>query len=360
MRRSQSQAPPPHLLPRHSYRSLPSPSHRSPRFLPLECNPAPASVDHHTAQSFNLTSPHFDVRSVAASPLGLGGHGLLPFSPPPPLATSNSSSTIPDASDFAASTHHQHRPHATFYASWSASWSLIRAWVPFLRGENLQSFADSITSSSLPYPHFKTQIRDAWLKINAASARLKLHPVRKHLPTHHRLPSYFDPFLDGKNDSMPEMPSICPSNPSCPSSPNRPRLLIPPNLLNYQSPDRIQSSISAIISGIVFCDLFQSASNSGKSRLLDDSSSQGPSSWLTRMLKSDRFRFLDSGIDPISARAADLLAYPPYLLHTSCLFCSYHTTPALQPLGEDARHYVRSQMSQLPKSSDSTALSLTE
>ena len=48
-----------------------------------------------------------------------------------------------------------------------------------------------------------------------------------------------------------------------------------------------------------------------------------------------------SGIDPISARAADLLACPPHLLHKSCLSCSYHTIPALQPLGEEARHYVR-------------------
>ena len=46
-----------------------------------------------------------------------------------------------------------------------------------------------------------------------------------------------------------------------------------------------------------------------------------------------------SGIDPISARAADLLACPPHLLHKSCLSCSYHITPDLQPLGEDARHY---------------------
>ena len=45
---------------------------------------------------------------------------------------------------------------------------------------------------------------------------------------------------------MPEMPSA-PQTPSGPSSPNRPRLLIPPNLLNYQSPKRIQSSISAVI-----------------------------------------------------------------------------------------------------------------
>ena len=64
-------------------------------------------------------------------------------------------------------------------------------------------------------------------------------------------------------------------------------------------------------------------------------------SLLTRMPKSDRFRFLDSGIDPIFATAADLLAGPPHLLHTNCLSCSYHTSPDLQPLGEDARHFVR-------------------
>ena len=60
-----------------------------------------------------------------------------------------------------------------------------------------------------------------------------------------------------------------------------------------------------------------------------------------RMPKSDRFRFLDSGIDPISARAADLLASPPRLLHKNCLSCSFYTSPTLQPLGEDTRHFVR-------------------
>ena len=137
--------------------------------------------------------------------------------------------------------------------------------------------------------------------------------------------------------------SSTPQTPPDPSSPNRPCLLIPPNLLNYQSesPEIVQSSTSTIISGLAFCDQFQAAINSGKSRLLDGASPQGPSSWLTRMPKSDRFRFLDSGIDPISARAADLLACPPHLLHKNCLSCSYHPSPALQPLGEDARHFVR-------------------
>ena len=158
----------------------------------------PPSVDHHTAQSLNLTSPHIDVRSVAALPLGLGGHGLLPFSHhPPPLATSNSSSTSPNPSDFVATHHHA----ACSYAScWSASWSLIRAWVPLIREENLPSLSDLITSTSFK---IKIQIRDAWLKINTASARLKLHPERKHLPTHHRRPSYYDVILMGRMNLYP-------------------------------------------------------------------------------------------------------------------------------------------------------------
>ena len=296
-------------------------------------NFSPPSVDHHTAQAYELSSPHFDARGVAALPLGLGGHGFTPFShPPPPPSTSNSSSTNPNSSDFTA-THH----HGAFYASWSASWCLIRAWVPLLRDENLPSLSEPLSPNSPPY---KSQIRDAWLRINASSARLKLHPGRKFLPGHHPLPTYFDALLDGPYEPVPEM-SYIPQTPSGLSSPNRPCLLIPPNHLNHQSPERVQSSISAIISGLAFCDLYHAASNSGKARLLDGASPLGPSTWLTRIPKSTRFRFLESGIDPISARAADLLACPPHLLHKHCLSCSYHTSPTLQPLGDDARHFVR-------------------
>ena len=72
--------------------------------LDFHLNVSPPSVDHHTAQSFNLTSPHFDARGVAALPLGLGGHGLTPFSHPPlPPTASNSSSTNPNSADFTAS-----------------------------------------------------------------------------------------------------------------------------------------------------------------------------------------------------------------------------------------------------------------
>ena len=135
----------------------------------------------------------------------------------------------------------------------------------------------------------KSQIRDAWLRINASSARLKLHPERKYLPAHHRLPTYFDALLDAPYEPVPEM-SFTPQSPAGLSSPNRPCLLIPPNHLNHQSPERVQSSISAIISGLAFCDLYHAASNSGKARLLDGASPLGLSTWLTRMPKSTRFR----------------------------------------------------------------------
>ena len=147
-------------------------------------------------------------------PLGLGGHGLAPLSHPPlPPTASNSSSINPNPADFTA-THH----HGAFYASWSASWSLIRAWVPLLREENLPSLSDPIISNSPPY---KTQIRDAWLRIIASSARLKLHPERKHLPsTHHRLPTNFDPLFDGENEPVLEMsPALKSANPLRPFIP---------------------------------------------------------------------------------------------------------------------------------------------
>ena len=80
-----------------------------------------------------------------------------------------------------------------------------------------------------------------------------------------------------------------------------------------------------IFSGLNFCKAFHSASNTGKAGLLGGSTSQGPPSWHTRMPKSDRFRFLEAGIDPISARAADLLAYPHQHVDKNCLFRSFHS-----------------------------------
>ena len=185
--------------------------------------------DHHPAQTVQLTSPHLDARGVAALPLGLGGHGFTPSSHPPlPATVSNASPTNPNSTDVTA-THH----HGAFYASCSAFWSLIRAWVPLLRDEFLPSLSDPITSDPPPY---KTQIRDTWLRINASSARLKLHPERKHLPAHHRRPAYFDPLLDGENEPVPDMPST-------PQTPSGPSTLIPQPSLPPHSSKSPQLSI---------------------------------------------------------------------------------------------------------------------
>ena len=82
--------------------------------LDSHLNVSPPSVDHqhHTAQTFQLTSPHLDARGVAALPLRLGGQGSNPFSHPTlPPSASNPSSNTPNSADFTA-THH----HGAFYA----------------------------------------------------------------------------------------------------------------------------------------------------------------------------------------------------------------------------------------------------
>ena len=59
------------------------------------------------------------------------------------------------------------------------------------------------------------------------------------------------------------------------------------------------------------------------------------------MPKSERFRYFEQGTDPISARAADLLACPPHLVDKNCLLCPFQPGLTLVPLGTDARHFVR-------------------
>jgi len=136
--------------------------------------------------------------------------------------------------------------------------------------------------------------------------------------------------------------SSTPQTPSGPSSPNRPCLLIPPNLLNHQSPERVQSSISAIISGLAFCDLFQAAHQLRQVQAPRRRVTARPVHVAHQDAQVYPIPFLRIGDRrPISARAADLLACPPHLLHKHCLSCSYHTSPTLQPLGDDARHFVR-------------------
>jgi len=58
------------------------------------------------------------------------------------------------------------------------------------------------------------------------------------------------------------------------------------------------------------------------------------------MPKAGRFRYLEQETDPLSARAADLLACPPHLIGKDCLSCSFQPGLDRVPLGTDARHYV--------------------
>ena len=104
---------------------------------------------------------------------------------------------------------------------------------------------------------------------------------------------------------------------------------------------KTQHLISAITSAFEFLELLgaPSTDDAGRARLLDGASAPGPSSWLARVPSAPKFRFLESTVDPISARAADLLACPPHLLGGHCPHCS-HAESRPVPLGDDARHFV--------------------
>ena len=106
-----------------------------------------------------------------------------------------------------ALTYHQHHSHSAFFASWSATWSLIRAWVSPPRGESFPSASDLAPNAPpLPRAPYKRQVLRTWLLINAVSAKLQHHPHRSVLPSHFKLPSFFHPLLDGENCPSPESP----------------------------------------------------------------------------------------------------------------------------------------------------------
>ena len=101
------------------------------------------------------------------------------------------------------------------------------------------------------------------------------------------------------------------------------------------------SRLSSIVSSIEFCELLCSlrTDDLGRARLLDGAAAPGPSSWLARVPCSPTFRFLEAATDPISAKAADLLACPPHLLGCLCTPCT-HRTGLPTPHGADGRHFV--------------------
>ena len=106
---------------------------------------------------------------------------------------------------------------------------------------------------------------------------------------------------------------------------------------------RFQSSIfTDIISALACCDAFQSASNPGKARLLDESTSQGPSLWHARMPNSERFQFLklESIQSEYTCCRSTCLSSTPCWLKLSMLFLSL-IGPTLEPLGSDAQYFVR-------------------
>jgi len=120
---------------------------------------------------------------------------------PNPSPRQHSNSPINHSQSDLALTYHD----SAFFASWSATWSLIRAWVPPLRGESFPS-ATNLSPNSPPLSPYKAQVLRTWLLINAASAKLQHHPHRAVLPSHYKIPSFFHQLLDGENGPSLESP----------------------------------------------------------------------------------------------------------------------------------------------------------
>ena len=137
-------------------------------------------------------------------------------------------------------------------------------------------------------PPYKAQGLRTWLLINAASAKLQHYPhlaIGAVLPSRYRIPSFFHPLLDGENGSSPESPIPSQTTSNTPSSSHSYRL-IPPCVLDLQSPPKVQAAVSSLVSALAFLDVFQAASDTSKARLLDGSTQHGPSAWHVRMPKS--------------------------------------------------------------------------
>ena len=271
---------------------------------------SPPSVSPEVARDFSLSSPHFEVRRVASLPLSLGGRGL---SSPHRFDASGCTS---DSLSSPAS-HHD----AAFYGSWAASWRLMCAWCPLLSPD----LPSDHSAATLP---FQAQVLAAWARIHSTLTSVRDNPRFSKLPHHLTLPTIFDQILDGPTPPPEERLS--------------PAIIYSPQDLSTKIiTQKTQHLISAITSAFEFLELLgaPSTDDAGRARLLDGASAPGPSSWLARVPSAPKFRFLESTVDPISARAADLLACPPHLLGGHCPHCS-HAESRPVPLGDDARHFV--------------------
>ena len=113
-----------------------------------------------------------------------------------------------------------------------------------------------------------------------------------------------------------------------------------PTLLQPQRPTAhpyAHRAATAAVSALHFLDLFESATPTGRSRLLDGSARPGPSSWLHRVPTCDRFSFHHEA-DHSTALALDLLVCPPQLRGMHCRMCA--CAGRLSPIPLTGRHFV--------------------
>ena len=178
----------------------------------------------------------------------------------------------------------------------------------------------NITPNSPPLPLFKAQVLSTWIMDGDKRSICTIaEPYGTYTPIDLTYPLITPPPLSSIHSWMAR---TCPHL-NCQILLNPPptthlqitraaSTLNPPSLLNFQCPSKVQASVSSLVSALTFLDVYQTASNTSKARLLDNSThQQGPSAC---MLEIRTIPLFEQGTDPISARAADLLACPPHLI----------------------------------------------
>ena len=178
----------------------------------------------------------------------------------------------------------------------------------------------NITPNSPPLPLFKAQVLSTWIMDGDKRSICTIaEPYGTYTPIDLTYPLITPPPLSSIHSWMAR---TCPHL-NCQILLNPPQTthlqitraastLNPPSLLNFQCPSKVQASVSSLVSALTFLDVYQTASNTSKARLLDNSThQQGPSAC---MLEIRTIPLFEQGTDPISARAADLLACPPHLI----------------------------------------------
>ncbi len=293
-----------------------------------------AVMDAHLAHAGPVQQPwvHIDVRRLAGLAGRFGGHAVRPLVgeplPPPPAADEPPPPPPPPSFHDAA-----------YYGSFGAVWHYIHRWIPPLRHIDLAR--RGAAGGALP---FQTSLAAAFDRIAAAHRLVSLRPDRQTLlPADARFPSLFSRLDDGRlTPATAPLGAVPPADDDLAGSIG-PEVLHDLDSFELTALPHAQRAASAVVSSLEFLSLYDSATSTGRARLLDGSSARGPHSWLRRVpldpLASDFFSFFQPE-DFSSALALDLLICPPIVPGSEphCVGCAAAGRPSA--VGECGRHYI--------------------